>query len=256
VNQSLRAADAETRRSEWRKHQALPSRLALSRTRRQADKGLLARLDHTSPIDLIAALYPAVRRLVGELSFRVVARRFIFSEPPSAPIPRSYGDRVPLFIRSLGSAACIEYVADIAELEMLRNKAWCAPLAQPLGALALSSLTAERLNGLRVVLHPSVCLVQSRFPVVSIWEANQTDGDDRVVERWVPEAALVARPFLEIEVRKLPPGGYAFLRALSGGQTVAMAISIATDATPEFDLLSNLTLLEDAEVIIGIQEAC
>jgi hypothetical protein len=35
-----------------------------------------------------------------------------------------------------------------------------------------------------------------------------------------------------------------------------MAISIATDATPEFDLLSNLTLLEDAEVIIGIQEAC
>ena len=47
---------------------------------------------------------------------------------------------------------------------MLRNKAWCAPLAQPLAALALSSLPAQRLNGLRVVLHPSVCLVQSRFP--------------------------------------------------------------------------------------------
>jgi len=255
VNQSLRAA-AETRRSEWRKYQALPSRLALSRTRQQADKGLLARLDHTGPLNLVAARYPAVRRLVGELSFRVVARRFIFSEPPCAPIPRSYGDRFPLFIRSLGSAACIEYVADVAELEMLRNKASCAPLAQSLAALVLSSLPAERLNGLRVVLHPSVCWVQSRFPVVSIWENSQTDDDDRVVERWAPEAALVARPFLEIEVRKLPPGGYAFLRALSEAQTVAMAIAIATEATPEFDLFSNLTLLEDAKVIIGIQEAC
>jgi Putative DNA-binding domain len=111
VNQSLRAADAETRRSEWRKHQVLSSRLALSRTRRQAGKD---RLDHSSPIDLIAAQYPAVRRLVGELSFRAVARRFIFSEAPGAPISASYGDRFPLFIRSLGSAACIEFVADVA----------------------------------------------------------------------------------------------------------------------------------------------
>jgi hypothetical protein len=40
------------------------------------------------------------------------------------------------------------------------------------------------------------------------------------------------------------------------GQTVGMAIAIATEATPKFDLLSNLTLLGDAKVIIGIQEAC
>jgi hypothetical protein len=100
----------------------------------------------------------------------------------------------------------------------------------------LSSLLAERLNGLRVMLHPSVGLVQSRFPIVAIWENNQTNNDDGKIERWVGEAALVTRPFLKVEVRRLPPGGYAFLRALSGGQTVKTAVALATEATPAFEM--------------------
>ena len=73
------------------------------------------------------------------------------------------------------------------------------------------------------MLHPSVYLVQSRFPIVTIWESNQSMASG-MIDRWSAEAALVARPFLEVEVRRLPPGGYAFLRALSEGQTVATAV--------------------------------
>jgi hypothetical protein len=65
----------------------------------------------------------------------------------------------------------------------------------------------------------------------------------------------VTRPFLEVEVRRLPPGGYAFLRALSEGQTVATAVGFATEATPKFEAASNLALLENANVVVGIQEA-
>jgi hypothetical protein len=39
----------------------------------------LARSDRSGPIELLAARYPVIRRLVGELSFRVAARRFILS---------------------------------------------------------------------------------------------------------------------------------------------------------------------------------
>jgi hypothetical protein len=215
----------------------------------------LARHDRASPIEFLAARYCITRQLVGELSFRVVARRYILTEPPSAPIPRNYGDGFPGFIRSLGNAACIEYVADVVELEMLQQRARCAPHAQPLAALALSSLRAERLNGLRIALHPSVCLVQSRFPIVTLWESSLTNDDNGMIERWVAEAAIVARPFFQVEVQRLPPGGYAFLRALSEGKTVATAAAIAAEVTPNFDVFSNLTLLEDAKVVIGIQEA-
>jgi hypothetical protein len=98
-------------------------------------------------------------------------------------------------------------------------------------------------------------LVQSRFPIVTAWENNQTNNGGSMIERWVAEAAIVARPFLEVEVQRLPVGGYAFLRALSEGKTVATAVEIATEVAPEFDVASSLRLIDDAKVVVGIQEA-
>jgi hypothetical protein len=253
LNHSLRGV--ETLTTEWWKGPALRPRPVLAGRARRRDDGVVARRDRTSPIDLLAARYPVVHRLVGAPSFRVAARRFILSEPPSAPIPRSYGDSFPRFIRSLGNTACIEYVADVAELDMLRRKAKHAAHARPFGTPVLSSLRAERLSELRIFLHPSVFLVQSRFPIVTIWENNRTDDGDGMVKRWIAEAAVVARPFLKVEVRRLSSGGYAFLSALSEGKTVATAVEIATEVSPKFDVASNLTLLDDAKVVVGIQEA-
>ena len=255
MNYSLRGVDVEPRTSEWRERPSprLPS-ARVGSSGPTAGK-VSARRDRPSPIEFLAARYPVIRRLVGELSFRVVARRYILSHLPSGVVPDSFGDSFPHFIRSLGNAACIEYVADVAELEMLRHKARYAPHVRPLTALALSSLQAQRLNRLRVALHPSVYLVQSRFPIVTAWENNQTSDGDGMIERWAAEAAIVARPFLDVEVRRLPPGGYAFLRALSEGKTGATAVRIATEVAPKFDVVSSLRLIDDLKVIVGIQEA-
>jgi hypothetical protein len=205
--------------------------------------------------DVLAARFPVTRRMVGEPSFHTVTHRFILSEPVGIHIPLRYGENFPRFLRSQGTAASIEYVADIAELEMLRRRAQYAAAARPLPAPALSSLPARRLDGFRIALHPSVFLIQSRFPIVKIWENNRNDGDSGMIERWNAEAAMVARPFFEVEVRRLPSGGYAFLRALSEGQTMATAARAASEATPKFEVASNLVFLKDANVVIGILEA-
>jgi hypothetical protein len=217
--------------------------------------GAAVHANQVRSFDVLAARFPVIRRLVGEMSFRIVARRFILREPPDVRTPSGYGENFPRFLRSHGRAASIEYVADIAELEMVRGRAQHAPDARPLPASSLSSLLARRTDELLVVLHPSVFLVQSRFPIVTIWENTRDDDGSVMFERWGAEAALVSRPFLEVEIRRLPPGGYAFLRALSEGQTVAIAARIASEGTPKFELASNLTLLIDANVVIGVREA-
>jgi hypothetical protein len=58
---------------------------------------------------------------------------------------------------------------------------------------------------------------------------------------------FVLKPILEL--------GLAARSAVSKGQTVATAVGIATEATPKFQATSNLALLEDARVVVGIQEA-
>ena len=214
--------------------------------------GVRSHRNRTGLIEVLAAQYPVIRRLAGELSFRIVARRYILSEPPSIPIAPSFGDNFPRFLRSQSNTPSFEYVADIAELEMVRRKARRAADVRPLPAKTLLSLPAEWLEALCITLHPSVGLVQSRFPIVTIWENNQSDDENRMIDRWSAEAALVARPFLEVEVHRLLPGGYAFIRALSEAQTVAMAVRAATAATSEFEFPSNLALLTEANVIVGI----
>jgi Putative DNA-binding domain len=256
VHQSLKDVDAETLTSEWWKGPTPRPRPVLVGMARRTDGGVLARRDRTRPIGLLAARYPVIRRLVGVPSFRVVARRFILSEPPSASISRScYGDSFPRFIRNLGEDAYIEYVADVAELEMLLHKAERAAYPRPLAVPVLSSLRSERFGELRIILHPTVRLVQSRFPIVTIWENIRTNEGNGMIEKWIAEAAVVARPFLKVEVRRLPSGGHAFLSALAEGKTVAMAAEVASEFSPKFDVATNLTLLDDAKVVVGIQEA-
>jgi hypothetical protein len=183
---------------------------------RLSHDGVRSLRNRTDLIEVLAAQYPVIRRLAGELSFRIVARRYILSEPPSIPIAPSLGDNFPPFLRGQRNTPSFEYVADIAELEMVRRKARCAANVRPLPAETLLSLGGECRDGLSITLHPSVGLVQSRFPIVTIWENNQSDDENGMIDRWSAEAALVARPFLEVEVHRLPPGGYAFIRAPKG----------------------------------------
>jgi hypothetical protein len=213
--------------------------------------GGLAAHDTADPIEVLIARFPVIRRLVGDESFRAMARRFIVREPPRTSTLLHYGETFPCFLRRLGDTASIEYVADIAELEMTRGKAYHAADALPVGA---QSLRPEIHKGRRLVLHPSVFLVSSRFPIFTIWKNNQSDNESTTIELWRGECALVARPFLEVQVQCLPCGGHAFINALSEGHTMAMAIEAGKAVTRGFDTASNLAILSDANIVVGFRE--
>ena len=208
---------------------------------------------HRGLLDDLITHFPVTRRVAGDESFDAMARRFIVTER-SCPARRFPNwEAFPSFLRGQGKAASIEYVADIADLEVALGKAKYAADARPIRAQAFPSLAAE----LRLVLHPSIFLVASRFPIVTIWENNQSKQENGGVGRWSAECALVARPFLEVEVRRLPAGGHAFISALSQGRTIAAALDAATATDPTFDIAINRALLIEANIVIGIREqAC
>jgi len=221
--------------------------LRVSGTKSRCPDGLAA---HRGLLGGLITHFPVTRRVAGDESFDAIARRFIVTER-SCPARRFPNwEALPSFLRGQGKAASIEYVADIADLEVARGKAKYAADAQPIGAQAFPSLAAE----LRLVLHPSIFLVASRFPIVTIWENNQSKQENGGVGRWSAECALVARPFLEVEVRRLPAGGHAFISALSQGGTIAAALDAATATDPTFDIAINRALLIEANIVIGICE--
>ena len=150
-----------------------------------------------------------MRKLLWDDAFDRAAHLFVTSEPPRSPVLLEYGDSFPQFLRGIGRCAAADYLADIAELEAARTRAYHAADATPLSRDAFAALAPEDLPDLRVTLHPSLTLLRSRFPVVSIWEANRQDreeGNDNMLREWKPECALIARPHLQVEVWRLSAG--------------------------------------------------
>jgi hypothetical protein len=222
-----------------------------------ADLDLRARADfHEAGIGAflvraLAARYPVLRRLIGDDSFLDVARRFVANEPLRLPLVQHFGETFPQYLRSLGKAASFEYVADIAELEAARARAYYSVDTRPLDVRAFSLLSTACFNEYGLILHPSVALVASRFPIVTIWRANQTDAGGGILDQWRPEAALIARPFLDVDVLLLPAGGYAFMNALLSGWTIGAAAASARNDDPEFELDASLTILAEANIVVG-----
>jgi hypothetical protein len=89
-------------------------------------------------------------------------------------------------------------------------------------------------------MHPSVGIVRSPYPIVAIWAMNSGEQELATIQNWQGEDALVARPYLEVEVRALPPGGAAFLLALAGGRILGDAAEAALADDPNFDLTGNI----------------
>src|SRR5712691_235094 len=101
-----------------------------------------------SLIKVVSARFPVTRRLVGEEPFVAAVRQFIAIEPPRSPLLLEYGDAFPQFLRRLGKDACINYVADIADLEVARGKAYHAADVAPLPPEAFAAIPGERLADL------------------------------------------------------------------------------------------------------------
>jgi hypothetical protein len=204
-----------------------------------------------SLIEAVAARYPTVVRLAGMDSFRAVAHRYVLSEPPRSPVLLDYGTTFPEFLRTLGSFPSLDYLADIAGLDLARTKAYHAADAVPICCEAFADLPAACLDRLRVLLHPSVSIVASRFPIVTIWEASLSGDYGVIPQHWGPQVALVARPSLEVEVRRLPPGGNIFLETLADGDTMAVAAGVAAAQCDAFELMTNLALLIESNIVVG-----
>ena len=206
---------------------------------------------YASLIDVLAGRFAVVARLVGEEFFRAMARIYIESEPPRSAVLLRYGRSFPDFVASFPPAASLPYLADMARLEWAWHAAYHAedaahvPLAELAGAV-------ERAEGAVLTLHPSLGVVRSPYPIVSIFELNTQDGEVRATRLEGSEDALVVRSKLEVEIRRLPQGGASFILALNDKKSLAAAAAIALDEAAGFDLEANLAGLIASGAIVGV----
>lgn len=215
-----------------------------------------------SLIDGLAARFPVVQALVGTEFFRAMARLYVQGEPPRSRLLHEYGETFPGFIQEFSPARDVPYLAGVAQLEAARTRAYHAADRGPIPAEAIAAIAPDAAARLTLRLHPSVQIVASPWPVLSIWLAHgqeddappsvHTSGGLSRIDLGLAESVLIARPNDEVRLWRLPPGGAAFLEAVASGSMLADAAARAAGTADDFDLAANLTLLIQAEIVIGL----
>jgi Putative DNA-binding domain len=203
--------------------------------------------------DALAKQFPVCHTLLGDEFFRAMAGIFIELSPRCAPVLATYGDDFADFIDSFPLARPLPYLGDVARLEAARTSACQAADAAPLGVHELASFASCQWDQMRLELHPSVRIVRSGYAIVSIWESHAQGGDPSTIDSSVPEDALVARPELEVEIHRLPPGGAVFISELLGDRTLRAAADAAALADPRLDLITTLSRLLGGRIVIGLR---
>lgn len=187
----------------------------------------------------LEAVYPVVRRLVGEDFFRYAAAQYIARHPSRSGDLHEFGEHFPPFLQSFAPAAELTYLPDVARLEWAYHLVFHAAGHPPLDLAALAQVPAERQGELRFQLHPAARLLESAFPILRIWRVNRDDhGGDATVDltEGGVKLLIVRRENLDIEFQSLEDGEFGLLDALAGDGDFVTACERALAAQPTFDL--------------------
>jgi len=188
--------------------------------------------------EALAAVYPVVKRLVGEDFFRVTCREFIPAQPPRQAALHEFGESFPEFIRSYEPASSLPYLADVAELEWAWHEAYHAADADRLDAKQLQQVPQEQQAELRFALHPATRLLKSEYPVHRIWQVNQEgDTGNEVIN--LDEGGvcvIVIRPRLDVFIQTISETEWEFLSSLDYGNSLDDSLKAALSIDPQFNL--------------------
>lgn len=186
--------------------------------------------------EALAAGFPATARLLGETNFARIAGGYVAQSPPDSPILMHYGAGFPAYLDALLPAlpqlAHMDYLPDVARLDLMLRHAAHAEDSRPVEPGQLAALTPETLQRMRLVLAPSLRVLQSRWPVAQLHA--RALSDDAPAPQPGGEDIVITRPGFDPQIHRLPPGGALLLTRLQDGEPLGEALhGIPEDSVQE-----------------------
>lgn len=170
------------------------------------------------------AQFPVTSRVVGETFFRALARDYVTANPPNDPALTFIGEDFPHFIQASEHCSPLPWLSDLARLEWLCRKALHAADDSCLQVADVAQMDPEKLPDMVPVLHDSVTLFCSSWPVLPIWEAHQEDAADALnLDQHAQTRAVIVRPAATVQVLAVTPPVFHFLTELSKGKSLLAA---------------------------------
>lgn len=194
--------------------------------------------------------YPAVLALVGKAFFDQSARGYRRAHPSHSGNLQAFGETFAEYLGTLTGCRSFPYLPDVAWLEWMRQQTVLAPDSQPIDLV--ESLDTSG-GSQRIVLHPSLHLLESRYPVFTIWHYALQPTSARLVLDGGGESVVLWREDGEVAMATLDPASFACIAAFANGCSIDDAQTAAAVIDPDFDVAPCIESLLDRHLVTGIR---
>jgi len=202
---------------------------------------------HHSLIQAVEDSFPVVRGLIGEDAFKATVQAFILARPPQSAVLMSFTSEFPEFLATFEPLTKYSYLGDVASLEIAWLNAYQAKTEPALTPEALQSLSADQLNQLLLIAHPSLQLLASHFSVGTIWQAHQSASNEAKIDISQPEFLALSRRGvgleMQVELYFLDAPGFAFINNLKSGKALAPSIESCIESYPDWNPSESLAFM-------------
>ncbi len=180
----------------------------------------------------LGSAFPTIAALIGAESFAGLARHFWHEQPPVRGDVGEWGDALPVFIAASDQLAAEPYLTDSARLDWAVHAATRAADVSGGWPPALEALTSTDPALLRMQLAAGASVVESRWPIATVWHAHHRDQPFDSVraafEAGREETALVWRgDGFVVHVEALDAADASFTAGVACGQSLAAALDAA-----------------------------
>lgn len=186
--------------------------------------------------------YPVVEKLVGSEFFAHATDAYIAATPSLSGDVGEYGDGFADFLATFPPATSLPYLGDVARMERAWRDVFLAAEKDPIEISTILVLAEKQLGAIRFEFNPCVGLIESAYPVLTIWRANQMvviEGSLISVDS-NEEFVLLRRIDSNVELSLMDRGEYEWLSRLRSGSSLNEAVEAAFVAQPEFKLMQCL----------------
>ena len=208
---------------------------------------------------VLEGTFPVVCRLVDKRFFAYAAHEYLREYPPNSRCLVDYGADFADFLAGFEPCIALPYLPDVARFEWALKMAATVREATPLPIDTLAAVPPERTACLAVRLQPSASYFTSRWPIDTIWQANQESEvptvDLTLGGTWIE----IRRAGDGVAWRRLDPGILAFRTALADGLLLAAAVNATLEEDPLFDLAAALDRIFAEGLAVGfyfVDERC
>jgi hypothetical protein len=119
--------------------------------------------------DAIADMFPTVKRLLGDTAFRMLATAYVRKYPPRERTLLLYGESFAGFLDAIPELSELPYLGDVARIEYAWTVAYHSADVSSLEPHQITGIDEQAFETLKLRPHPSIYLLDSKYPVYRIW---------------------------------------------------------------------------------------